>query len=68
MKALRTFSSEIVFGRGLFITVSGTIIIIMWWLSLKKHYDKNVKWIYSEIWEDGQDIVIETKNNMKLPF
>ena len=68
MRALRTFSSEIVFWRWLFIAVSGTIIVILGWLSLKKHYDKNVKWIYSEIWEDGQDIVIETKDNMKLPF
>lgn len=68
MRALRTFSSEIVFGRWLFIAVSGTIIVILGWLSLKKHYDKNVKWIYSEIWEDGENIVIETKDNMKLPF
>ena len=68
MRALRTFSSEIVFGRWLFITVSGTIIVIIWWLFLKKHYDNTVKWIYSEIWEDGQDIATRTKDNMKLPF
>lgn len=67
MRSLWTFSSEITFGKWVFIDISGTIIIIVWWFYLKKYYDKNVKGIYSEL--DGEEeVLMETKNNMKLPF
>jgi hypothetical protein len=67
MRSLRTFESEIVFGRGVFIDISGTIILLIGGICLKKYYDKNLKWIYSET-VDGDEEEDSHDDNMKLPF
>lgn len=67
MRSVRKFSSEVEFGRGLFIDISGTIILLIGWFYLKKHYDKHVKWIYSESPEHHEHDE-QVKDNMKLPF
>ena len=67
MRSLRIFSSEVQFGRGVFIDISWTIILLIGWFYLKKHYDKHVKWIYSESPEHHEHDE-QVKDNMKLPF
>lgn len=67
MRSLRTFSSEVQFEKWVFIAISGTIILLIWWFYLKKYYDKHVKWIYSDTQEEHERLQKE-KDNMKLPF
>ena len=67
MRSLNKFSSQIEYGNGVFIAISGSVFIIVGGFLLKKYYDKNIKGIYSDA-NESEWVTDETRNNMKLPF
>jgi hypothetical protein len=67
---LSAFSANILYGKGLVLSITGSIIILYGAYHLTKENKKNIKWSYiSEAYKNtwGESLE-EEKNNMKLPF
>lgn len=67
---LQLFSSNITYGKGIILCITGSIIMFLGSIAIRKEYRMNIKWSYIndakgnthiEAWE-------EQENNMKLPF
>ncbi|NDK10132.1 hypothetical protein GW846_05145 [Candidatus Gracilibacteria bacterium] len=70
MRGLQTFSSDIGYGKGIILCITGAIVILIGSLILKKEYRKNIKGSYtSEIKNQDYGSELEpNRDNMKLPF
>lgn len=67
---LQLFSSNIIYWKGIILSITWAIIIFFWSIVIKKEYRINIKWSYISDTKWSPDIPqeAEQKNNMKLPF
>ncbi len=70
INGLRFFSINILYWQGIILSITGSIIIFIGAILLKKEQRKNIKWSYvSELHSPWNKIKNkEGKRNMKLPF
>jgi hypothetical protein len=67
---LQLFSSNIIYGKGIVLCITWSLVILSGALIMKQEYRKNIKWSYindiKASWQQGLENT--EKNNMKLPF
>jgi len=70
---LQTFASNIIYGKWIILCITGSFILLIWGLKLRKDIKNNTAGIYINDTKDIHSTPInekndEVKDNMKLPF
>lgn len=70
IRGLQIFSANVLYWEWIILCITGSIIMFIWSIMMKKEYRKNLRWSYSSEAhiQDQNELIDQGQDNMKLPF